>query len=591
VSDDVTWIKGAHQLGFGANVARWESYSEAHVRSAGTFNFSGSVTGLGLADFLVGTSSQFLQAAPNFLDMYQYYVGLYAADNWRVNSKLTLNYGLRWEPFLPQQIQNGYIYNFDLDRFNAGAHSTVFPLAPAGFVYPGDPEFVGGMSGMNKKWTNFAPRLGAAWDPNGDGRTTIRAGYSLGYDFVNGQYHLNTSVAPPWGAEVRLTNVPLDNPFATFPGGNPFPRAFSATTSFPAFGSFLAVDPDTKNTHQHSWNLVLQRQLGSNMLFSASYIGSHTSNLWNMKALNPGVFLGTGPCTLALATPQNQAVCSTDANLNARRVLSLANAAEARFIGALDQHDASGRANYNGMLLSFSRRQVRGIGFSGNYTVSKCMSHPTQTLPNVGTGWADPNNPDYDYGPCESDRRHIVNATVGYDLPEFSNRALRMVASNWRVNGIFRAQSGAPLTVTTGADRAMSGIISGATTNQRANLISGDGYGDKSLNQWLDRAEFAQPALGTLGNSERGGWRGPSRWMIDMVVARMFRIAGTQEVELRLETFNLTNRFNMGVPVTNLQNQNFGRILGGNGGGSGTAAETALGTTPRVLQFGIKYRF
>jgi hypothetical protein len=279
---------------------------------------------------------------------------------------------------------------------------------------------------------------------------------------------------------------------------------------------------------------------------------------------------------LPLATPQTQPVCSTDGNLNARRALSLENPTEARFIGHLDQHDASGRANYGGMLLSFTRRQVRGIGFTGNYTLSRCMSHPTQTLPNVGTGWADPNNPDYDYGPCESDRRHIVNATVGYDLPEFGNRALRMVASNWRVNGIFRAQSGAPLTVTTGADRSMTGV----TNNQRANLVTGDGYGDKSLNQWLDRAEFAQPTLGTLGTSERGGWRGPSRWTVDMVLARMFRIVGTQQLELRLETFNLTNHFNMGNPVTNLQNQNFGRIL-----------EYASGLTPRVLQFGVKYNF
>ena len=574
-SDDLSWVRGSHQMGFGVNVARWDSLSLAHVRSAGTFNFNGNVTGLGLADFLVGTSSQFLQAAPNTLDMYQYYFAMYGADSWRVNSKLTVNYGVRWEPFLPQQIPNGYVYNFSLDRFRAGQHSTVFPLAPAGFVYPGDTDFVGGYSGMNKQWKNFAPRVALAFDPNGDGRTTIRAGYSLGYDFVNGQYHLNTSVAPPWGAEVRLTNVPLDSPYATFPGGNPFPRVFSTTTTFPAFGSFLAVDPDTTNTHQHSWNLVYQRQLGRDMLFSASYIGNHTSNLWNMKALNPGVFLGTGACTLPLATPQAQAVCSTDANLNARRVLSLENPTEARFIGHLDEHDASGRANYNGLLLSFTKRQVRGVSFTGNYTLSKCLGHPTQTLPNVGTGWADPNNPDYDYGPCESDRRHIFNSSVGYDLPEFSNRALRVIASNWRINGIFRAHSGAPLTVTTGQDRSMTGV----TNNQRANLLSGDGYGDGSLNLWLDRAEFAQPALGTLGTSERGGWRGPSRWSIDMVVARMLRV-GTQQVELRLETFNLTNHFNKGNPVTNLANQNFGRIL-----------EYAAGLTPRVLQFGVKYNF
>ncbi len=181
---------------------------------------------------MMGNVSEFLQAAPNILDMYQWYTGLYAADTWRLSSRMTLNYGLRWEPFFPQQLPNGYIYNFSLDRFNQGVKSEVFRNAPAGFVYPGDDEFVGGNSGMNKSFKNFAPRIGVAWDPRGDGRTSVRAGYSLAYDFVNAQYHLNTSIAPPWGAEVRIPSVSLDNPYSTFPGGNPFPRVFDANAAF-----------------------------------------------------------------------------------------------------------------------------------------------------------------------------------------------------------------------------------------------------------------------------------------------------------------------------------------------------------------------
>src|SRR5690606_35822277 len=112
----------------------------------------------------------------------------------------------------------------------------VFPNAPAGFLYPGDEGFIGDNSGMHHDWSNFAPRVGAAWDVTGDGRTSVRAGYSLGYDFVNGQYHLNTSVAPPWGTDVRVLAGRLDDPFATFPGGNPFPRAFDANAAFPVGG-------------------------------------------------------------------------------------------------------------------------------------------------------------------------------------------------------------------------------------------------------------------------------------------------------------------------------------------------------------------
>jgi hypothetical protein len=573
VGDDLTIVRGNHQLAVGINLARWSSYNEAHVRSPGSFTVNNQVTGLSLADFLMGNVSEFLQAAPNFLEMYQWYMGVYAADTWRLGPRLTLNYGVRWEPFFPQQISNGYIYNFSLERFNQGIRSQVFRNAPAGFLYPGDEGFENGNAGVNKRWTNFAPRVGVAWDPNGDGRTSVRAGYSLAYDFVNAQYHLNTSIAPPWGAEVRLPSVSLDNPFATLPGGNPFPRSFDANAAFPLFGPFLSVDPDTPNTTMHSWNATVQRQIGANMVASATYIGNHTSNLWNMKALNPAVFLGLGPCTINGVSYQT---CSTTANTNQRRRMFLENPAQAQYIAALDLHDASGRQDYHGLLLSFQRRAGRGLGFLGNYTLSTCEGHPVQTLPNVGTGWADPENPDYDFGPCQSDRRHIVNMTASAETPEFDGGVLGAIASGWRVSGIFRASSGAPLSITNGQDRALTGIVQ----NQRADQVLDNPYGDKTANNYLNRASFVLPALGTLGNSPRGGYRGPGRWTVDMVVARMFDLTSTQRIEVRVEAFNLTNNTILDNPITNLNNANFGRIL-----------QTATNTTPRVMQFGVKYRF
>jgi hypothetical protein len=575
VGDDLTMIRGNHQFAVGVNIARWTSYNEAHVRSPGSFTVNGQTTGLALADFMMGNVSEFLQAAPNILDMYQWYTGFYAADTWRLSSRMTFNYGLRWEPFFPQQLPNGYIYNFSLDRFNQGIKSQVFQNAPAGFLYPGDDDFVGGNSGMNKNWKNFAPRIGVAWDPTGDGRTSVRAGYSLAYDFVNAQYHLNTSIAPPWGAEVRIPSVSLDNPYATFPGGNPFPRTFDANAAFPQFGSFLAIDPDTKNTRMHSYNVAVQKQLGTNMVVSATYLGNRTNHLWNMKALNPAVFMGLGPCVInGVSYP----TCSTTANTNQRRRLFLENPAEGQFIGQLDLHDASGRSTYNGVLLSFQRRAAKGLELLGNYTLSKCESHPTTSLPNVGTGWADPENPDYDYGPCNTDRRHIVNMTASVQTPEFSGAVARALVSGWRASGIFRASSGAPLNVTTGQDRALTGIV----TNQRADQILDDPYGDGSANNYLNRAAFAQPALGTLGNSPRGGYRGPSRWTVDMVLARMFSLGVGQRIEVRVEAFNLTNHPNLEntTQLTSISNANFGRIQ-----------QLALGTTPRVLQFGVKYGF
>lgn len=571
VGDDLTMIRGGHQLSFGVNVARWESFTTANVRAMGNFQINGEVTGLGMADFLLGNVSQFIQANPNFLDMYQWYTGLYAADAWRVAPRFTLNYGLRWEPFFPQQLQNGFIYNFDIDRFRQGVRSSVFRNAPAGFFYPGDEGFVGGQSGMNRQWDNVSPRVGAAWDVTGDGRMAMRASYALGYDFVNAQYHLNTSVAPPWGADVRIFSTGLDDPLATFPGGNPFPRRFDADAAFPVGGQFLAIDPDGENSRTHSWNLVFERQVADNMAVSATYIGNRTQNLWHMKALNPGLFLGLDPCTLPDGTFHR--VCSTQGNLNQRRALTFENPAEARFISGLDFHDASGSQDYHGLLLSFQRRSPNGVSVSSNYTISRCEGHPTTDLPNIGTGWSKPDDPDFDWGYCTSDRRHIFNATAGVQTPDLGDSIGAAIAEDWRVSAILRAQSGAPLTVSPGQDRAMTGIVA----NQRANQVLDDPYGAKTVNNWLNPAAFAQPAFGTLGNTTRGQFRGPSRWSVDMVLARLLRFGGTQQIELRAEAFNVFNTVRWDDPVTNLANRNFGRILG--------AAD------PRIMQFALKYQF
>jgi hypothetical protein len=577
VSDDMTIVRGNHQLSFGVNVARWPSLTSANVRAMGNFTINGQVTGLGLADFLLGEVSQFIQANPNFLDMQQWYAGVYASDTWRIGPRFTLNYGLRWEPFFPQQIVNGFIYNFDIDRFRQGLKSSVFPNAPAGLIYPGDEGFVGGQSGMNRQWNNFAPRVGAAWDVTGDGLTSLRVGYGLGYDFVNAQYHLNTSVAPPWGADVRIFNANLDDPYATFPGGNPFPRVFDANAVFPVGGQYLAIDPDQRNTRKQNWNLVVEREIGRNMAVSASYVGNYTDRLWNMRALNPGVFLGLGPCTLPDGT--FHPVCSTTQNLDRRRVLNFENPTEGRFISGLDLHDASGTRTYHGLILSFQRRSAGGLSAGANYTISRCEGHPTTDLPNISTGWSKPDDPDFDRGYCNEDRRHIVNVSLGFQTPEIGDGVSAALGEGWRMGAIVRAMSGSPLTISTGVDRALTGLI----TNQRGNLVGDDPYGTGAPNNWLNRAAFEQPAFGTFGNTTRGQFRGPSRWTTDVVVSRLFPFGAGQNIEARVEAFNLFNTVNWSAPITALNNPNFGRILP-------TGGDLGAGD-PRIMQFAVKYQF
>jgi hypothetical protein len=576
VSDDLTIVRGNHQYGVGGSVAYWTSLSQANVRSPGQFTFNGSITGLPLADFLSGRLQSLIQATPNSLDMKQFYMGLYVQDTWRLSPKTTLNYGLRWEPGYAQQIRNGAIYNFSVDRFLNNEKTTQYTNAPPGFLYPGDPGFVNDQAGMKDNLLQFSPRVGFAWDPTGDGRMSIRTGYSLGYDFVNAQFHLNTSVAPPFNAEARVTNPVggFDDPWRGTGNENFFPFTTGPNSVFPLTGPYIAIEPDIKPPRQQSWNLGVQRQIGNDLAVAATYIGSYSDRLWNVRSLNEAVYI-PGSCTLQTANgPQFFPVCSTIATTDQRRKLTMADYADGKYLGATDEHTALGTQTYHGLLLSVQRRLVSGFSVAGNYTLSKCEGHPTQggTTPNVNSGYVNPADIDYDYGACDSDRRHLFNMTASVETPRFGNAVARAVASDWRISGIFRAYSGGPLSVTVSTDPARSGI-----GNQRANQILDDPYGDHTINNFLNRAAFAEPALGTLGNLERNSLRGPGQRFLDMSLVRSFRFNGNHRIEARIESFNVFNWFQWNNPVTNFNNVDFGRI-------------TSAGD-PRIMQFAVKYQF
>ena len=581
VTDDLTMIRGNHQFGVGGSLSFWRSLSQANVRSPGQFSFGGGITRIGLADFVIGRLSAaglnpaYIQAVPNTLDMQQWYVGLYAQDTWKASPRLTLNYGLRWEPAIAQQIRNGAIYNFDIDRFLAGQKTTVFTNAPPGFLFPGDPGFVNGNAGMENHWNQWSPRVGAAWDPTGSGTSVIRGGYSLGYDFINAQFHLNTSVAQPWGAEVRLADGQLlDDPFAGSGVTNPFPYVLGKDSPFNLFGPYISIPPDIETPRQQSWNLTFQQQIGRAMAVNVSYLGSHSDRLWNVRSLNEGQFI-PGSCTLNTPTGlRTFNPCTTAATLNFRRKVTMQNWETGRFLGAVDEHTALGEQNYRGMLLSVARRSARGIGVDANYTLSKCEGHPTQggTTPNVNSGYVNPNDIDYDYGACTADRRHVFNLTATYQTPQFDRGWLRAVGSNWRMSMIYRASSGSPLTVTVTGDPAGTGI-----GGQRANL-NGDPYGDRdSISNYLNFESFSAPAAGGYGSQRRGDIYGPGTRNVDMALVRVFRV-DTHRIEARLESFNLMNWTRYNNPAVNFSALNtFGRI---------TSAQD-----PRIMQFALKYAF
>jgi hypothetical protein len=227
------------------------------------------------------------------------------------------------------------------------------------------------------------------------------------------------------------------------------------------------------------------------------------------------------------------------------------------------------------MRLDVRRRSAAGVTLNANYTLSKCEGHPTAggTTPNVNSGYVDPTDIDYDYGACGSDRRHLFNLTAGYSTPEFGNPALRVLASNWRVTGIYQLRSGNPLTVSVTGDPAGTGI-----GGQRANLI-GDPYGDRdSITNYLNISSFSRPANGTLGDQRRGSIYGPGTRNVDIAISRLFRLMDTHRIEARLESFNFFNWTRYTNPGTNFNAPNtFGRITNS--------------LDARVMQFALKYSF
>jgi hypothetical protein len=573
IANDLTVVRGDHQFSVGTNLEWWEEITNSTSRANGSWNFDGRHTGSSIGDLMVGRLNFVEQGGFGFLPVDNLYIGIYGQDSWRVSDRVTLNAGLRWEPYLGQNVQNGVISVFDRERFDNGVKSTVFLRAPAGFVWAGDPEFPdNAKTGMNKQWLNFSPRVGVAWDVLGDGRTAVRTSYAMMYDFPAGEFHNIHANAPPYGNRVRLTDPVgrLDDPYLGVPGGNPFPATIGPDTPFVPFGAFGTMDPDINSPRIQSWNATIEQQVGTNWGVSASYIGSYSDRLWWQEALNPGVFL--------------EGQRNTGGNLNVRRELYLQNPDEAQFISNLDEVVDWGYQKYAGLKLSVQRRATSGLSLSGNYTVSKCTGTPSASegFEQAGRGFVIPGNPDYENGYCGQDRRHLSTLTVGYLTPMLDNAALRAVASNWRVSGILSARSGARLNIVSGLDNSGNG-----QRDQRPDQLSDDIYGPgkdlsdvepgERIDNYFNRDAFAQPAAGTHGNAKRNLAVGPGFWNIDLAVSRLIPL-GTQRLELRLESFNLLNHFNWGNPNANFNSSSFGRITSQAGG-------------PRIMQFGIKYAF
>jgi hypothetical protein len=595
LNDDVSWVKGSHQMNLGVGAWQGRVVEFNHFTAPGTnILFTGQATGLGLSDFLLGDMSSFLQGLPNSYTSRQNSVDLYFTDTWKLSSRLTFSFGVRWDPFLPQQIKNGQISNFDMARFLAGTKSTKFVNAPPGIYFPGDPGFPG-QSSAYRKWWHFDPRGGLAWDPRGDGRMSIRASYAFGYAYVPGIAHEDEGGSNPWGGRVTLTSPPggLGSPWQGFAGGNPYPYAVTPNVVFTPAGQFMTTPYDLPSPTTYSWNVSIQKQIGSAWIASVTYLGSRVQHLYINQAINYGQIVN-GPTETTGCAP-SATNCNALANVQARRVLSLLNPAAGQFIGNMDTWYPYGTQLYNGLLSSLQKRFSRDVSMSANWTWSHCLgyyqgfnSKPEETATN-------PYNPLFDRGNCDSDRRHIVNLTAVVQAPNLSNHAAHAVVTGWQLAGIYRFSSGAPIAVQDGTDQELSAI-----NHQRPNLVnpaavySGQSCGGCS---YFNKSAFAPQALGTVGNLGWNSITGPAYWDVDLASSRQFKFRERQAIEVRADAFNVGNNFVPAFSGTNppaqggtaalispavpafaaLNSAQFGQIL------------TAFPT--RKIQFALKYTF
>jgi hypothetical protein len=603
VTEDISWVKGAHQFTFGGNIYRQMMDYFSYVNATGTATFTGQFTGNILADYMIGLPATFSQGTVYGFFSRQYYGSLYAQDSWKVNRRLTLNYGVRWEPYTSIWVDNGQIVHFNPALFDQNYHSPVFANAPAGAVFPGDPHYGCGNSYTCDSWAKFLPRIGLAWDPQGNGRMTIRAAYGMYQDRMHMFWPNQNSFSPPFGNTLSPSSPTLSNPWINTPGGNPMPLLAteqiighaSPNLPFYDFGSYVNVETTNfQPTYINQWNLSIQRQLGQNWLVSVNYLGNHTVHEITSEEANPAVFLGTGPCTLPNGV--HYTTCSTVANQNFRRQLYLQNPAQGIYYGGIGDQDSGGVASYEGLYLSVQKRLSKGLTMLTNYTWSHCTGDVyDQQTTQAGVSPNVPGNRNYYYGNCVGiDQRQLFVLNLVATTPKFQNKWGRWLGSDWQIAPIMQIKSAQLYSIAAGVDNALS-----TAPDQTPNLVNPSAVypAKQTLAEWVNPAAFAQASLGTYGNLGWNNIKGPDVFQLNVALSRTFVLHENKALQIRAEAFNLPNHLNPAVPgasptgstegsVNTLNSSTFGKITSDISGNDGIS-----GGDPRIIQMVMKFVF
>ena len=328
VADDFTIIRGRHQLAFGFDGRLTQFNSVNNQQSNGQFTFNGSTTGDGMADLLIGRFNGLTDGRVISDYIRQRVIAAYAQDSFHVTSRFTVNYGVRWEPQEPAYDKQGRGNQFNWGLFEQGWHSSVYPRAPAGLVFFGDSTDKYGKALTAPHWATFSPRLGLVWDPRGDGRQTIRAAFTLMHDTTELFYPERWTTNAPYVSSLSLTSGQFSNPFASYVSpsgvpGDPFP---GIAALFPAAGAYVSIPPNVAPTYVMQWNLSYQRQIGTDWLATANYLGNASRHIW-----------GSVDANYSINVPVAGKAASTS-NTNQRRLTYLMNATQGAVLRQRPDH-------------------------------------------------------------------------------------------------------------------------------------------------------------------------------------------------------------------------------------------------------------